>query len=408
MLTCGPFMVLILALIANCGLGDAKFAKSSAGDTPVNVVHCPSSDCLVPDIVVGASGTFHMVYGTSDKQAFYQQGVDNGKSWTPRVHLNRYSLNVTTTMGERGPKVSLGDDGTLHVVWFDLWFPGASTYGRYTRSLDNGQTWSAPVQATGVPGIDGLTVVAAGHAVTVLYHVTDSQPTNASSATWMYQVVSTDGGATLGLPGSRVPITGLQGVACSMCQVSARARPATAGLGGADGQYIAYRSAVESIRDFYLLQGPSGPSGAYLPLRVPISPPWYVEVCPMNGPTLTLDPSGKVLLAFMTGDANHVYWAMHDPARQDVNFTGPFPTPAQTSSERYGTAVANGAGDVLLVWQVGPMATSGTATVYYAMYGLDGSVRGPAVTLGTSFAGTKATAVVGSDDQFYIITTAVR
>jgi hypothetical protein len=52
------------------------------------------------------------------------------------------------------------------------------------------------------------------------------------------------------------------------------------------------------------------------------------------------------------------------------------------------------------------MSTSGTATVKWARYAVDGSPAGQQGVIGTSFSGTKATAVVGSDDSFYIITTA--
>ena len=139
--------------------------KSSAGATPVNVLQCPAGDrCIAPDAVVDNSGKVHMVYGTSDKQAYYVQSSNLGTNWTSPQVLNG-PLNVTTTMGERGPKIaasysSLSGALILHVVWADLWFPGAKTYARYTQSIDNGNSWSAPTQASDVAGIDGLTVTA--------------------------------------------------------------------------------------------------------------------------------------------------------------------------------------------------------------------------------------------------------
>ena len=74
--------------------------------------------------------------------------------------------------------------------------------------------------------------------------------------------------------------------------------------------------------------------------------------------------------------------------------------------EIYPSAVANRKGTVLFVWQVGPMAVKGTATVKWAQYDEDGKPTGDAGTAGRSFAGTKATAFVGNDDHFYIVTTA--
>jgi hypothetical protein len=52
------------------------------------------------------------------------------------------------------------------------------------------------------------------------------------------------------------------------------------------------------------------------------------------------------------------------------------------------------------------MSTSGTAQVKWALYGKDGSLTGPQGIAGTSFSGTKATAFVGTDDNFYLVTTA--
>ena len=81
-------------------------------------------------------------------------------------------------------------------------------------------------------------------------------------------------------------------------------------------------------------------------------------------------------------------------------------TPAREEDEIYPTAVANRRGDVLLVWQVGPMAVKGTATVKWARYDKEGNPTGETGVIGKSFAGTKATAFVGTDDNFYIVTTA--
>jgi hypothetical protein len=105
-----------------------------------------------------------MVYGTTDKMACYVQSADSGVSWTAPVILNGLQ-NVTTTMGERGPRIAASYAAStgallLHVVWADLWFPGASTFARYSQSTNGGVSWSTPVQASDVPAVDGLTVTA--------------------------------------------------------------------------------------------------------------------------------------------------------------------------------------------------------------------------------------------------------
>jgi hypothetical protein len=52
------------------------------------------------------------------------------------------------------------------------------------------------------------------------------------------------------------------------------------------------------------------------------------------------------------------------------------------------------------------MSTTGKATVKWACYDNDGLPTGRQGTAGTTTSGTKATAFVGSDDNFYVVTTA--
>ncbi len=126
---------------------------------PPRVVPCPARDCLVPDVAVDAAGAVHLVYGTSQKQAFYQRSVDDGATWSAPLRLND-AQNVTTTMGERGPKLSVPSPNIVYVVWLDLWFPGAQTFARMVCSTDGGATFNAPVAISEHWGIDGVTLAA--------------------------------------------------------------------------------------------------------------------------------------------------------------------------------------------------------------------------------------------------------
>ena len=101
---------------------------------------------------------------------------------------------------------------------------------------------------------------------------------------------------------------------------------------------------------------------------------------------------------------NRVYWAVADAAMTAFRFHAA--TPSHEQDEIYPCAVANHQGEILMVWQVGPMATKGTATVKWARYHPDGRPTGEVGVVGQSSSGTKATAFVGTDDNFYILTTA--
>jgi len=296
-------------------------------------------------------------------------------------------------MGERGPKLAVGNDGKIHVVWMDEWAPGVKTFVRYSRSIDGGKSFEPLKTISAMSGIDGVTVTAdgLGHVV-AFWHVTAEPKPEVNAATWLHTVRSSDHGVTFGA-GEKVVITNLSGLACSMCMMRARA--------GADGNVLlAFRSAQDSIRDFYVLEGRIS-ENRFTAVRVN-EDNWKLDSCPMCGPELTLAPNGQSVCAFMA--RNKVYWSIADVGMS--GFRLHVGTPANETDEIYPTALANRKGEVLLVWQVGRMAVKGTATVKWARYARDGTPTGETGVIGKSFAGTKATAFVGTDDRFYIVTTA--
>ena len=88
----------------------------------------------------------------------------------------------------------------------------------------------------------------------------------------------------------------------------------------ADGNlYLAFRSAVGNIRDFYLLRGAKS-ENRFTAIRVN-QENWNIDYWPMVGPELTFDPYGRALCAFMT--SNRVYWAVADPPINDFRLHGP-------------------------------------------------------------------------------------
>jgi hypothetical protein len=376
---------------AGSSTGPGGLSRLQGGQTATVQVIRISTNSLVPDAIVDKQGTLHMVYGL-DHHAYYIRSTNNGATFTSPVWVNSSGM-VETKMGERGPKLAVGSDGVIHVVWQDEWAPGVRTYVRHSRSLDGGKTFAPLTKVSSMSGVDGVTMTADGAGnVVAFWHVMDNPPPDVPQATWLFTARSTNNGAAF-VPSERVKISNLAGVACSMCMTRARI--------SVDGNvYLAFRSAVGSIRDFYLLKG--APSvNQFTAIRVNHDN-WNIDYCPMAGPELCFDPYGSALCAFMT--SNRTYWAVADaPA---ASFRLHVPTPANEADEIYPTVVANRRGEALFLWQVGPMSTRGTAIVKWARYSLDGTLAGQQATVGTSFSGTKATAVVGSDDSFYIITSA--
>jgi hypothetical protein len=380
-------ILIVLFLIASVSGTSGHGAENALPD--VRVVHLPEAT-LVPDVVMDGGGMLHMVYGLGD-DAWYVCSADNGRTFSPPVRVNTEG-KVTLKMGERGPKLSLGKGGSVHVVWADQWSPGVQVYPRYSRSLDGGRTFEPPRALASLSGIDGLTMAAdgAGTVVAFFHHVTPGQQLEVPQAHRLYLARSTDNGTTFG-PEERIKIQGMDDLACSMCMMRAR-------ITADANACLAFRVANDNIRDSFLLRSPKQ-ENAFTPLRVN-EDYWELKTCPMCGPELTLDPAGRMLCAFMS--RHRVYWSALDDGR----FTLHVATPANENEEIYPAAFGHGKGHVLLVWQVGPMAVGRTATVKWALYRWDGTFTGKQGTLGVSTSGTKATAFLGTDGTFYIVTTA--
>jgi len=324
--------------------------------------------------------------------AWYVRSRDDGRTFTRPVQVNATG-KVELRMGERGPKLAVGGDGSIHVVWADRWSPGAQCRVRYARSIDGGRSFQPVRQISPMPGVDGATLAADGEGnVLVFWHVFSPPQEEVPNGHWLYVSRSTDNGAAFA-PAERVKIANVKDLACSMCMMRARI--------GADGNaYLAFRSAENNIRDFYVLRGRKT-ENRFTALRVNHDN-WELKTCPMCGPELTLDGQGGALCAFMS--RHRVYWSTLAPGAS--TFTLHAATPANEEDEIYPSAVANRQGDVLFLWQVGPMSVSGRATVKWAVYRRDGAFTGQAGTVGVSASGTKAAAFVGADDGFCIVTTA--
>ena len=381
------------ALAVALALGTPAFAGSLfAAKSPAVIIVLISPNCLVPDVAVDAKGVVHMVYGL-DHHAHYARATDQGATFSPPVRIDSEG-QVETKMGERGPKLTVGSDGVIHVAWMDEWAPGVKTFARYSRSLDAGKTF-APAQAvSSMSGIDGVTATADGRGhVAAFWHVMADPKPAVKAATWLYTARSSDNGATFG-PSEKIKITGHSGLACSMCMMRART--------DAEGRvFLVFRSAEASVRDFFVLTGPIAENN--FTAQLVNHDDWTIDYCPMCGPELTLTPDGGALCAFMS--RKKVYWAAADKTSAEWRLH--VATPASEENEIYPTAVANRRGDVLFLWQIGLMATKGNATVQWACYDRAGHPSGATGTAGRSFAGTKATAFAGADDNFYIVTTAV-
>lgn len=354
---------------------------------PVNVIQAPIGS-LVPDVVMDKNGILHMVYA-ENQNAYYVNSTNNGSSFSSPVKVNS-SGSVEYKMGERGPKLSVGQDGVIHIAWMDHWSPGAKVYARYTRSTDGGRTFEEAQTVSGSPGVDGVTIAADGKKhVFIFWHTMVPNQKLIPEATWIHFVRSADNGLSFSAD-TNIMCSNHSGLACSMCMTRARF--------GIDGKiYLAFRSAENNIRDFFVLKG-DVTGNIFKAIRVN-NDNWDIKYCPMVGPELEIGDKGRQFCSFMFD--NHVYWAISNP--KCTLFKQHIATPLNEDNEVYPTAVSNHKGQVLFVWQVGAKSASESATVKWALYKTDGTFTGQQGMVGKTASRTKATAFVGSDDLFYIV-----
>ena len=358
-----------------------------ADTATVNIIQAPIGS-FVPDVVIDKTGLLHMVYAQNNN-AYYVNSRDNGATFSTAVKINS-SGKVEFKMGERGPKLAVGNDGVIHVVWGDLWSPTDKVYTRYTRSINGGKTFENLKTLSSVDGVDGITVAADGKGnVFCFWHMMLPVQSTIPQATFIHFARSINNGVSF-TADTNIRLKSHSGLACSMCMMRARF--------GTDGKvYVIFRIPENNIRDFYVFKGlPADTSFDMIRVN---NDNWNINTCPMVGPEMTVAPDSRFIAAFMSG--NKVYWAISDSGV--TKFRLHVSTPLNETNEIYPSAIANQRGQVLFLWQVGPMSTSGTSTVKWALYGLDGTYFGKKNTIGTTTSGTKATSFTGSDDNFYII-----
>jgi hypothetical protein len=117
-------------------------AESTQGWSPPRVVS--ETTALNADLVASKDGLLHMVYASAGEDVYYRQSTDLGETWSFPIPISDLSS------GDRASDyTSLATDGsgTLHVMWSQLQMPRGwpPTEIAYSRSLDNGGTWGAPL-----------------------------------------------------------------------------------------------------------------------------------------------------------------------------------------------------------------------------------------------------------------------
>ena len=333
-----------------------------------------------PEVVLDGKGVLHIVYGKANN-AYYVKTGDWGKTFSKPVQLNRQPDTVTVG-GERGPKLSLGQDNSVHVVWLGRYDKTGGAW--YTRSVDGGKTFEPEKNILDTKtGCDGATVTSDKQGNVFVFWLDGRLPPDPDSpvAIPIFMSHSTDNGVTFA-PNQPVKHNH-PGRACSCCRLEAR-------IDNENHIYLSFRSGYKNVRDIFLLKGNESEND-FKAYRVS-DDQWVLNGCPMNGSPFQIDKTGKVSIGWMS--QGKVYWSH----TQDfsMNFVKRIPTPVQENVQSYPTVAVNTKGETLLVWV-------SAREVHWTLYDKDGKTTGETGTAGTLEGRSKATAFVGNDDRFYLI-----
>ncbi len=139
------------------------------------------------------SGTLHLVYALGTGDVYYTRFDGDGLKWSEPSRVSQ----VTPDRTAAGPRLDIGPDGRVHVVWAEYpWEEGPSRLGEvYYAHSDDGVSWSTP-RRLGELANSGGNVLAAGDGTVYLAW----QAGIASRTPGRFLQRSTDGGENWEVP----------------------------------------------------------------------------------------------------------------------------------------------------------------------------------------------------------------
>ena len=259
-------------------------------------------------IADGAKGFYVSYVERHDgKNNLFVQHVDQaGVSRKPVLVNDR--LGDAAVRNENPPKLALGPQGALYVVWvneMERWKGNVL----FSRSTDGGRTFSRSVilntgeKAPPVGRAFQTIAVDSGGRIYVAW-IDERNKTPRSAEVWM--TASADGGRTF-QPDRRI----LADV-CECCRLTLLVQK--------DGRLLlSYRvvpAAGQMLRDIAVAR--SDDAGRTFQSAVVSHDGWDINACPIAGPAMALDGAGKLTIVWFTeikGIAGLYYSTSHDGAR---------------------------------------------------------------------------------------------
>ncbi|MCA1778263.1 MAG: glycoside hydrolase [Xanthomonadaceae bacterium] len=222
-----------------------------------------------------------------------RRSKDFGGNWSEAVVVNPEPEPVSAT-GDSRPKIAVGGDGELYVTWtrpLERPFTGEI---RFSRSLDQGRSWSPPITVHAdrqqiTHRFDAIEVTKDGRIFIAWIDKRDLELAKAADQPYrgaaVYFAVSDDRGASF-----RGDYR-LTEHSCECCRIATQA--------DGDGVLAFWRHIFEpNIRDHALARmNPDGSSG---PTHRATFDQWAVDACPHHGPSLAIDDRDQLHAVWFT------------------------------------------------------------------------------------------------------------
>jgi hypothetical protein len=366
----------LLAIVA-LAFASGSFDVQAGNDENVKLIRVPDGG-IQPQAAVDKKNVIHMIYFKGDPahgDVYYVRSKDWGATFSSPIQVNSEQGTAVAAGTIRGPRIALGANGRVHVVWNGSTkssirgplipeMPSDSPYNGlpmfYTRLKDGGTAFEKERNLMKVTfGLDGGGAVAADGSgnVYVAWHGKRAGDLDGEDGRSVWIARSRDGGKDF-LAEARAykEPTG----ACGCCGLSI--------FTGNNGTvYVLYRTAKEKVhRDIYLLV--SKDEGKTFTGR--LVDKWNIPACPMSSMAFADGPD-VVTAAWQTEE--QVYYATINPTTSQMSDM--IPAPGKGKLRKYPALAVNSRGETILVWTEDTGWGSGGVLVWQ-VYGKDGKPTG--------------------------------
>lgn len=322
------FLIVAAASVALLVQADAQQAgHSQTHPTPATgrpKAPGPWSGSTTPSVAFAADGTLWAVWADRP-HVFAARSLDRGRTFGHQVQLTRQPEDLDAN-GESRTKIAIGPGGEVYATWTKAGARPHTGHIRFTRSVDGGKSFAAPISVNSDPNETGhrFDALHVGPTGTVYVAWIDKRDLDLATARGvdyagaaLYFATSSDRGATFAANRK------IKDHICECCRLAVDFDK--------DVPVLVWRDVIDGVRDHGIVRF-SSPTEAGTPRRA-THDGWRIDACPHHGPSLSIAADGTHHLVWFTGEGPQGPGMFYARSR-DGGTT--FPMPKKLDGERPG------------------------------------------------------------------------